>query len=150
MIGRSAGKVGHAAGAQSDPAAGSDGELVSGQGGGFGLDNADFAVKVEFAGGGFARRGFDAQGRSGLAEAAVFEGANAAQDQGKRGGASSASVKSAGGLHHGFQHHDAGEDGKAGEVIEEIFLSIGDMLDGHEMALIVFEDAINQREMHGQ
>jgi hypothetical protein len=150
MLAQSEGIVGDATGAEGDAAAGCDGELVGGEGGGFGLDDADFAVKIVLAGGGFAGGSFDAKSGAGLAEAAIFESADASEDQGKGCGPVSAMVEGARGLHHGFEHHDTGQDGKAGEVVEQVFLGIRDVLDGDEVIWGDFEHAIDQGEMHGQ
>ena len=92
----------------------------------------------------------DAEGFAGADEAAVFEGADGAEDEAGGGGAGWAAEcgEAAAGLDHGFEHQDTGEDGKAGEVVAEVFLGIGDEFDRDDVVGGVIENGIDEVEVH--
>jgi len=55
----------------------------------------------------------------------------------------------AAGLDEGLEHHDAGEDGEGGEVVLEILLGAGDVLEGDDAVVGEGEDAVDEIELHG-
>ena len=55
----------------------------------------------------------------------------------------------AGGLCHGLEHHDAGEDGEAGEMVLEILLGAAHMLERDDVGVGAFDDAVDEVEVHG-
>lgn len=93
---------------------------------------------------------FDVEHVARAHEAAVFERTNSTEDE-RAGLVGAVGVgQEAGGLDHGFEHEDAREDGEGGEVVGEVFLGVGDGLDGDDAAGGLFEDAIDEIEAHGR
>ena len=81
-------------------------------------------------------------------ESPVLEPADGPEDERGFGGVAAGLDEPACGLDHRFEHHDAGEDGEACEVIAEVFLGTRDMLDGGDGGLCLVEDGVDEVEVH--
>ena len=98
----------------------------------------------------FEKLDLDTERAARLHEAAVFEGADAAQDQGGvLGGAGVGFEEAARSLDHGLEHEHARENWKSGEMVLEIFLGGGDELEGRDALGCALEDVVNEVEVHG-
>jgi len=82
-------------------------------------------------------------------EIAVADAAGFFEDDEAVGEAQVVADDPGGGLDGGFQHHDAGEDGEAGEMVSEVFFSHGDVF-GHDEALagVMGEELVDEDKFH--
>jgi len=94
----------------------------------------------------------DAEALAGADEPAVLDGAEAAKDE---AAVAERAEEFASGLDHRLDHHHAGENGEAGEVIAEVLLRGGDLLEGDDAGArlarlaVPLDDSVNQIEVHG-
>jgi hypothetical protein len=125
------------------------GEFEAGGDGGLVVDGA-FDFEVACGGGDGDGVGGEGEGLAGGDEGAVADAAGFLEDDEGVGEIFGVADEPGGGLDGGFEHHDAGEDGEAGEVVGEVFLGHGDVL-GHDdpLAGLEGEKLIDEDEFQG-
>ena len=92
-------------------------------------------------------RDFDSEGVTRLDEGPVFEPPHPPEDEAHPGG--SGLQQPAGCMHDRLDHHHSGKNGKPRKVILQVFLGERDLLDGHNAVRGLFDDGVEEVEMHG-
>ncbi len=111
-----------------------------------GFNEQRFALKVDGAiVGGLAARDLDAKGRTGTHKLAVLEGPHKAEHEWS---VRMVSRQASGGLDHRFEHHDAGQDRECREVVLEVFLCGGNVLEGDDVVWRLLQDPVNEVKVH--